>query len=106
MPDQGYQIQALIYLAAGVIFVPVFQRLGLGSVLGFLVAGVAIGPWGLSLVKRPEAILHFAELGVVLLLFLVGLELNPRRVWQMRKAIFGMGAAQVIATVAAVTAAG
>jgi monovalent cation:proton antiporter-2 (CPA2) family protein len=106
MPDQGYQIQALIYLAAGVIFVPVFQRLGLGSVLGFLVAGAAIGPWGLSLVKRPEAILHFAELGVVLLLFLVGLELNPRRVWQMRKAIFGMGAAQVIATVAAVTAAG
>jgi glutathione-regulated potassium-efflux system protein KefB len=89
-----------------VLFVPVFKRLGLGSVLGFLVAGVAIGPWGLSLVKRPEAILHFAELGVVLLLFLVGLELNPRRVWQMRKAIFGMGAAQVIATVAAVTAAG
>jgi monovalent cation:proton antiporter-2 (CPA2) family protein len=106
MPEQGYLIQALIYLAAGVIFVPVFKRLGLGSVLGFLVAGVAIGPWGLGLVKRPEAILHFAELGVVLLLFLVGLELNPRRVWQMRKAIFGMGAAQVVSTVAAVAAAG
>jgi len=102
MPEQGFLHQALIYLAAGVIVVPVFKRLGLGSVLGYLVAGTAIGPWGLALVTAPEAILHFAEFGVVLLLFLVGLELNPKRVWQLRKPIFGMGAVQVLATTAVV----
>ena len=102
MQEQGFLHQALIYLAAGVIVVPVFKRLGLGSVLGYLVAGTAIGPWGLALVTAPEAILHFAEFGVVLLLFLVGLELNPKRVWQLRKSIFGMGAVQVLATTAVV----
>ncbi|MFY9314990.1 MAG: monovalent cation:proton antiporter-2 (CPA2) family protein [Burkholderiales bacterium] len=106
MHEQGFLHQALIYLAAGALVVPVFTRLGLGSVLGFLVAGMAIGPWGLAFVSRPEAVLDFAEFGVVLLLFLVGLELNPRRVWQMRKSIFGMGAAQVLATMAVATAAG
>jgi monovalent cation:proton antiporter-2 (CPA2) family protein len=106
MQEQGFLHQALIYLAAGVLVVPVFKRLGLGSVLGYLVAGMAIGPWGLKFVSAPETILHFAEFGVVLLLFLVGLELNPRRVWQMRKSIFGMGAAQVLGTVAAVALAG
>jgi len=102
MQEQGFLHQALIYLAAGVIVVPVFKRLGLGSVLGYLVAGTAIGPWGFALVTAPEAILHFAEFGVVLLLFLVGLELNPKRVWQLRKSIFGMGAVQVLATTAVV----
>ena len=106
MHEQGFLHQALIYLAAGALVVPVFTRLGLGSVLGFLVAGMAIGPWGLAFVSRPEAVLNFAEFGVVLLLFLVGLELNPRRVWQMRKAIFGMGAAQVVATMVVIAAAG
>jgi glutathione-regulated potassium-efflux system ancillary protein KefC len=106
MQGEGFLHQALIYLAAGVIAVPVFKRLGLGSVLGYLVAGMAIGPWGFSFVSRPETVLHFAEIGVVLLLFLVGLELNPRRVWELRKPIFGMGALQVIATVAIITAAG
>jgi len=106
MHEQGFLHQALIYLAAGSIVVPVFARLGLGSVLGFLVAGMAIGPWGLAFVSRPEAVLSFAEFGVVLLLFLVGLELNPRRVWQLRKAIFGMGAAQVAVTMTVVAVAG
>ena len=106
MQEQGFLHQALVYLAAGVLVVPVFKRLGLGSVLGYLVAGAAIGPWGLALVSAPEAILRFAEFGVVLLLFLVGLELNPKRVWQLRKPIFGMGAAQVLATIAAVALAG
>ena len=105
MHEQGFLHQALIYLAAGVIVVPVFKRLGLGSVLGYLVAGAFIGPWGVALVTAPEAILRFAEFGVVLLLFLVGLELNPKRVWQLRKAIFGMGVAQVLVTMLAVTAA-
>ncbi|HEY8067713.1 MAG TPA: monovalent cation:proton antiporter-2 (CPA2) family protein [Burkholderiales bacterium] len=103
--QDGFLHQAFIYLAAGVIVVPIFKRLGLGSVLGYLVAGVAIGPWGLSLVSAPEAILDFAEFGVVLLLFLVGLELNPARVWQLRKPIFGMGATQVAVTVVVVAAA-
>jgi len=106
MQDHGFFHQALVYLAAGVIVVPVFKRLGLGSVLGYLVAGIAIGPWGLALVSAPQTILEFAEFGVVLLLFLVGLELNLRRVWQMRKPIFGMGAIQVLATLLAVAGAG
>jgi monovalent cation:proton antiporter-2 (CPA2) family protein len=106
MPEHGFLYQALIYLAAGVIAVPVFKRLGLGSVLGFLAAGMVIGPWGLKLVSKPEAVLHFAEFGVVLLLFLVGLELNPQRLWQMRRPIFGMGATQVVSTIAAVSAIG
>ena len=100
--SKDFSTRRSIYLAAGVIVVPVFKRLGLGSVLGYLVAGTAIGPWGLALVTAPEAILHFAEFGVVLLLFLVGLELNPKRVWQLRKPIFGMGAVQVLATIAVV----
>ena len=99
MPDHGFLHQALIYLAAGVIAVPIFRRLGLGSVLGYLVAGVVIGPGGIALVSEPQAILHFAEFGVVLLLFLVGLELEPRRLWQMRRSILGMGAVQVLATI-------
>lgn len=106
MQEQGFLQQALIYLGAGVLVVPLFKRLGLGSVLGYLVAGMLIGPWGLKFVSAPETILHFAEFGVVLLLFLVGLELNPRRVWEMRKSIFGMGAAQVLGTIAVVAAAG
>jgi monovalent cation:proton antiporter-2 (CPA2) family protein len=106
MQDHGFLHQALVYLAAGVIVVPLFKRLGLGSVLGYLVAGVAIGPWGLALVSAPEAILQIAEFGVVLLLFLVGLELNPARVWQLRKPIFGMGATQVAVTILVVAVAG
>jgi monovalent cation:proton antiporter-2 (CPA2) family protein len=106
MDEHGFLYQALIYLAAGVIAVPLFKKLGLGSVLGFLAAGTVIGPWGLKLVSRPEAVLHFAEFGVVLLLFLVGLELNPHRLWQMRRPIFGMGATQVVSTIVAVAALG
>jgi monovalent cation:proton antiporter-2 (CPA2) family protein len=106
MDEHGFLYQALIYLAAGVIAVPLFKKLGLGSVLGFLAAGTVIGPWGLKLVSKPEAVLHFAEFGVVLLLFLVGLELNPHRLWQMRRPIFGMGATQVVSTIVAVAAIG
>jgi len=102
MESNGFLEQALVYLAAGVIAVPVFKRLGLGSVLGYLVAGVAIGPWGMRLVSDPQTVLQIAEFGVVLLLFLVGLELNAQRVWAMRRAIFGLGGAQVVATIAAV----
>ena len=106
MQDHGFLHQALVYLAAGVLMVPLFKRAGLGSVLGYLVAGALIGPWGLALVTDAEAILHVAELGVVLLLFLVGLELNPKRVWQMRRPIFGMGTTQVLATIVVFTVGG
>jgi len=89
MTEQGFINQALVYLAAAVIAVPISRRLGLGSVLGFLIAGAAIGPWGLRLIPDPATVLQFAEIGVVLLLFLVGLELDPRRLWALRRPIFG-----------------
>ncbi|MDE1327285.1 glutathione-regulated potassium-efflux system protein KefB [Vibrio aestuarianus] len=87
---------SVVFLTAAVVAVPIAQRAGLGSVLGYLLAGVAIGPWGLGLINDVEAILHFAEFGVVLLLFLIGLELNPKKLWQMRGPILGLGGAQVV----------
>jgi glutathione-regulated potassium-efflux system ancillary protein KefC len=98
MNDHSLLVNTLIYLSAAVIAVPLAKRLGLGSVLGYLIAGVAIGPWGLRLINNVSDILHFAEFGVVLLLFLIGLELHPRRLWEMRRPIFGMGGVQVVAT--------
>jgi monovalent cation:proton antiporter-2 (CPA2) family protein len=103
MDTDGFLQQALIYLAAGIVAVPVFKRLGLGAVLGYLVAGIAIGPWGLRLIADPETVLGFGAIGVVLLLFLVGLELNASRVWALRRSIFGLGTAQVAVSVMAVT---
>lgn len=96
----GPLFNAVVYLGAAVVAVPLFHRLGLGSVLGYLAAGIAIGPWGIGLVRDVEDILHFAEFGVVLLLFLIGLELNPARLWALRRPILGLGGAQVIATAA------
>ncbi|CAN5863287.1 glutathione-regulated potassium-efflux system protein KefC [soil metagenome] len=86
---------SLIYLGAAVLVVPLSKALGLGSIIGYLVAGIAIGPWGLGLVSSVEEVLHFAEFGVVLMLFLVGLELEPKRLWNLRRPIFGWGFAQV-----------
>ncbi len=106
MENHGFLAQALIYLAAAVIAVPLSKRLGLGAVLGFLLAGVAIGPWGLKLIEDVEAMLHFSEFGVVLLLFLVGLELHPKRLWALRRSIFGMGTLQVVVTMFAVAGLG
>jgi glutathione-regulated potassium-efflux system ancillary protein KefC len=87
---------AVVYLGAAVLAVPLAKRLGLGAVLGYLLAGMAIGPWGLGLIREVETILHFSEFGVVLLLFLIGLELEPARLWSMRRPIFGWGTAQVL----------
>ncbi len=98
MNDHDLLANTLIYLGAAVVAVPFAKRLGLGSVLGYLIAGIAIGPWGLALIANSHDILHFAEFGVVLLLFLIGLELNPKRLWSMRRPIFGIGSIQVIAT--------
>jgi glutathione-regulated potassium-efflux system ancillary protein KefC len=91
---------SLIYLSAAVLVVPLSKALGLGSIIGYLAAGIAIGPWGLGLVSSVEEVLHFAEFGVVLMLFLVGLELEPARLWNLRRPIFGWGSAQVLACAA------
>jgi len=96
----SYLEQALIYIAAAVIAVPLAKRLGFGSVLGYLGAGVIIGPAALGLIDDVEYVLHFAELGVVFLLFIVGLELKPSRLWIMRHQVFGLGSSQVLLTAA------
>jgi monovalent cation:proton antiporter-2 (CPA2) family protein len=99
MPDvhgPSVLLQAAIFLGAAVVAVPLFRRLGLGSILGYLAAGVVIGPRGLGLFDDPESVMHVAEFGVVLFLFLIGLELNLTRLWSMRRDIFGVGAGQVV----------
>ncbi|WP_417309958.1 monovalent cation:proton antiporter-2 (CPA2) family protein [Devosia sp.] len=99
-------VQVVALLAAGVIAVPIFRRLGLGSVLGYLAAGLAVGPFGLQLVNDPEAILHAAELGVVLFLFIIGLEMEPGKLWALRRQIFGLGVLQVAISGALLTGVG
>lgn len=99
----AWLINSFIYLAAAVIAVPVAKKLGLGSIIGYLAAGIAIGPWGLKLVTNVQDILHFAEFGVVLMLFLVGLELEPKRLWNLRRPIFGWGSAQVLSCAVIIT---
>ena len=91
-------ILAAVFLGAAVIAVPLFKRLGFGAVLGYLAAGAAIGPWGLHVVRDVESVLHFAEFGVVLLLFIIGLELQPSRLWTMRRPVFLQGGLQVAVT--------
>ena len=88
-------ITSLVFLGAAVLAVPLSRLLGLGAIIGYLAAGIAIGPWGLKLVTDTVTILHFAEFGVVLMLFLVGLELEPRRLWALRRPIFGWGSVQL-----------
>jgi glutathione-regulated potassium-efflux system ancillary protein KefC len=99
-------LSSLIYLGAAVLAVPVARLLGLGSIIGYLGAGIAIGPWGLKLVTDAQDMLHFAEFGVVLMLFLVGLELEPRRLWAMRRPIFGWGTVQLVGSAALITGVG
>ncbi|ERM10748.1 potassium transporter [Pantoea agglomerans Tx10] len=96
MEGQTLLTAGVIYLVAAVLIVPVAARLGIGAVLGYLVAGIAIGPWGLGFISDVDEILHFSELGVVFLMFIIGLELNPAKLWALRRSIFGVGAAQVI----------
>ena len=98
MDSHGFMFNLVVYLSAAVIAVPLFARLGLGSVLGYLAAGVSIGPWGLGLIQNVGDILHFSEIGVVLLLFLIGLELEPRKLWTLRRPILGVGGTQVLIT--------
>ena len=95
----------LVYLAAAVFAVPVARFLRLGSIIGYLAAGILIGPWGLKFVTDPQQMLQFAEFGVVLMLFLVGLELEPQRLWSLRKPIFGWGSLQLFGSAALLAAA-
>jgi glutathione-regulated potassium-efflux system ancillary protein KefC len=96
MDNHGMMIEGLIYLGSAALFVPLAVRLGLGSVLGYLIAGCIIGPWGLRLVSDAESILTFAEIGVVLMLFVIGLELDPKRLWTLRASVFGGGSIQMV----------
>ncbi|MDO8322759.1 MAG: monovalent cation:proton antiporter-2 (CPA2) family protein [Phenylobacterium sp.] len=106
MNGQGLLIQALVYLTAGVVSVPIAKRIGLGSVLGYLIAGVIVGPFLLDLVGEPADVMKFAEFGVVILLFLIGLEVRPALLWRMRTAIFGLGGGQMAGTTLAMAGAG
>jgi monovalent cation:proton antiporter-2 (CPA2) family protein len=98
MNGEQFLVQATVFLAAAVVGVPLLKRLGLSSVLGYMVAGAAIGPWGLELAGDVEGVRAYAEIGIVLLLFLIGLEVLPSRLWELRRSVFGLGAAQVLAT--------
>lgn len=96
MEDPDFLDSAFIFLAAAVIVVPLFKRLGLGSVLGYLAAGMVIGPWGAGLIRDVDSILQFSEVGIALLMFLIGLELKPATLWQLRRRLVGLGGVQVI----------
>lgn len=102
--NDGFLYYALIFLTAAVLVVPLAKRSGLGTILGYLLAGIAIGPFGLKLITNPDAILHFAEFGVVMMLFLIGLELQPKILWRLRKPILGLGSSQMILTSVLITA--
>ena len=98
MTETHYLADILILLAAAIIAVPLFQRLGLGSVLGYLAAGALVGPWGFGFIDQIEEIRYIAEFGVIFLLFIIGMELRPARLWAMRRMVFGLGTAQVMLT--------
>ena len=96
---EEFFFQAFVYLAAIVLFVPIAKRLGLGSVLGYLIAGIIIGPFVMGFIgEEGKDIMHFAEFGVVMMLFLIGLELEPELLWKLRKSIIGLGSLQVVVT--------
>ena len=104
MEHSHFLLQAAVYFAAAVLAVMLSHRLGLGSVAGYLLAGIAIGPWGFRLVDQIEDVRAFAELGVVFLLFVIGLELEPQRLWSMRAKLVGLGASQVLGSIAVIVA--
>ena len=96
-------VQVAIFLAAAVLIVPLSKKFGLGTVLGYLIAGILVGPWGLGLITNVENILNFAELGVVFLLFIIGLELQPSRLWLLRRPVFGLGSLQMACSALLIT---
>src|SRR5210317_379482 len=97
--EESILFKVIVFLASAVICVPIAKRLGLSAVLGYLIAGIIIGPYALDFVgEQGEDIMHFAEFGVVMMLFLIGLEIEPKNFWKMRTAILGMGGMQVTGT--------
>lgn len=100
MEGMDLLLAGVLFLFAAVLAVPIAARLGIGAVLGYLLAGIAIGPWGLGFISDVDEILHFSELGVVFLMFIIGLELNPSKLWQLRRPILGVGTAQVLISAA------
>ena len=103
---QNILLNVFIFLAAASVMVPIASRFKLGSVIGYLLVGILIGPYGLKLIGNAEQIMHFAEFGVVMMLFLIGLELEPAKLWKLRKLIIGLGGLQVIITTGALTGIG
>lgn len=104
MHEENLLVDALYYLLAAVIAVPLFKKIGLGSILGYLCAGIVLGPQVLGLISDPEEVLHFAEYGVILLLFIIGLELAPQKLWTMRGQIAVLGGSQLLFSAAILTA--
>src|SRR5690606_12555684 len=100
--DQNVLLAIFVFVSAAVVVVPFAKATGLGTVLGYLAAGVLIGPYALGLVSDPETVLNFAEFGVVMMLFLIGLELQPRELWQLRTRLIGLGGSQVVLTAAVI----
>lgn len=98
MPHDTMLLEILALMAVAVVAATIFSRLGMGAILGYLMGGVLIGPWGLELITNPAQIAHLGEFGVVFLLFLIGIELKPARLWVMRRQVFGLGTAQVLVT--------
>ncbi|MEM6575402.1 MAG: monovalent cation:proton antiporter-2 (CPA2) family protein, partial [Pseudomonadota bacterium] len=96
MDESHFLLKPLAYLGAAIVFVPLFRRSGLGAVLGYLAAGVSLGPSGFALVENPTDVLHFAEVGVIMLLFVIGLELEPAKLWQLRRNIVFTGLSQLL----------
>jgi monovalent cation:proton antiporter-2 (CPA2) family protein len=92
----NYLEQALVFIGSSVILVPIFHRLGFGSIIGYLMAGILVGPSGFKLISDSQSILHFAEFGVVILLFIIGLEIQPRKLWTMKGNLIGLGGAQIL----------
>jgi monovalent cation:proton antiporter-2 (CPA2) family protein len=95
---ENYIQQTLVFIGSAIVLVPIFKHLGFGSVLGYLIAGIVVGPHGLKFIADAESVMHFAEIGVVLLLFMIGLEIQPFKLWSMRKHLLGLGGLQVLIT--------
>lgn len=104
--EQNYLLSVVVLLISAILVVPLFKKLGLSNILGYLAAGLIIGPFGLEFFTHPEHIVHFAELGVVMFLFIIGLEMNPKTLWSLKKEIFGLGSLQVILSIAVLTVMG
>ena len=101
--ETDFLFQAIIYLSAAVVFVPIAKKLGMSSILGYLLAGIIIGPFVIGLIgQEGHDIMHFAEFGIVMMLFLIGLEMEPGKFWKMRKVFFGMGSLQLFGTISIV----